>query len=266
MLSFVALVVLSQLPGQPWHYEKRCDGRTCVMVKVYDPMPPAKITPPKLNPLPELVRVPPAPVVEPLPPERQFFFGVDDDKRTDKDRYAIGDREVSRDQLHREFDAAGGDMLPDDAQKPYLTLYGKDEATRKDLAALVADASLAAVRDRYRIQVYDTSHPVDRAMTDGIHPAADERFQKTGRLAVVQYAADTGNSPIVGWTFDFPAAPDLLAAVPKMDPQFKLPATPTRPTPHDAQNGDKWAVAIFAFALIFLLAVVRSIPPAQTKG
>lgn len=203
--------------------------------------------------LPEVLRVPPAPLVTPLPENKKYFFGVEKQKLSSVDRYRIGDRDVSKAAFEAEYDVTTADVMPDDALKPHLTLFARDDATRKELERLVADDKMAAVRDRYRVQVYDRSAKVDRQMTVGFDFDDDKRFQESGRAAIVQYASDTGASKATGVAFDFKNADDLVEAVPKIDPKFRFPKVP------DADDAKFGSATTFIVVIVFALVLVATI-------
>lgn len=267
MLSVISLVLLCQSPGQPWHYEKRCDGRQCVFVKVYDPMPATPASKVAPSRLPELLTVPPAPVVSPLPIDRQYFFGVDESKKCNRDRYTVGSVEVTRSELDGTMIGDSPGILPNDSGKPHLTLFAKDEPTRKQLETIVASADAAELRDAYRVQVYDVSASVDREMIGGWSLDRDKRFVDSGRVAVLQSPSETGEGKVYGALFAFQTAKDLVESVPKFDPNVKLP---DKGKGGDAADGrltlNPWQVIATLAVLVFLTLVAQGVLSNRSGG
>lgn len=260
MFPAIALILMCQTPTQGWHWEKHCDGRSCYYVKVKDTAPSQvmpNVTPPAVAPqrLPELLTVPPAPVVSPLPIERQYFFGVDRSKLPDRDKYAVGDVEVTRDVLSGTFQGDSPSLLPADSGKPHLTLFGRDESTRKQLETMIASADAAELREAYRVQVYDASHKVDREMTMAATLEKDKRFLDSGKVAVLQAPSATGQGKVWGALFAWQDAKELVSAVPKFDPNFKLPDK----TRDSLRTLEASQVIVTLAVLVFLTCVVQSI-------
>ncbi len=254
------LLLAFQVPTT-WHWECVYDnyGRKQACKKVYDPvavpLPPVVATP---RP-PEVVKVPPAPVVLPLPIDRQYFFGVDESHKASRERYLVGDVEVTREELRGAIDGDSPSLLPEDAGKPHLTLLARDDVTRKQLETVVASAEALPLRERYRIQVYDLSHAVDKEMVSGYRADTDARFLESGRVAIVQPASATGQAKVLGAVFAFADGKQLVEAVPKIDPGFKLPKLPggdDRASPAGAV--DPWAV-VGLLCLVVLAVVVGQV-------
>lgn len=256
MMSAILLMVLCQVAGDGWHYEQRCNGRSCWLVKVADPPAAAAIPQLATKRLPELLAVPPAPVVKPLPIERQYYFGVDESHKASRDTYKVGDVEVTRDELSGAMDGDSSNLLPADSSKPHLSLFGRDEKTRSELETLMKSADAAPLKEAYRVQVYDASHKIDREMVGGFNVETDKRFLDSGRVAVLQPASKTGEAKVLGALFAFNSAGDVAEWVPKVDPNFKLPHKPV-PDPHPA-NGeavDPWVVVLLLAGVVLAFVV-----------
>lgn len=259
---FASVFVLVMLGQQPWHWEcGRDPAGNKVCFKVYDtPLAPllAPIKPGVAR-APEILKVPPQPKVEPLREDQKYFFGVDASKLATRDKYSIMGVEVT----HAELDEAiGGDshLLPDDAEKPHLTIWGKDDATRRQLLAMLDSPEAARLRDRYRVQVYDASDAIDHAMAGHLNVKEDARFQESGKAAVVQLASETGTSKVLGAVFAWDDAKDLVEAVPKIDPNFRLPADPKSvPSPKASMDVDPWFLVAMLFMFLLAAIAVQSV-------
>lgn len=199
-----------------------CNGKQCVWVP--DAPAIAKPLPAKIVPPPPPIPVPP--VVRPLPKEAGYLFGVDNSKRPDRDRYSVAGHEVTADQMASLVGGLSDAILPDDCKMPHLSLFGKTPQDRESLEKLIASEEAKPLKDHYRIQVYDASHSVDQAMVGSFGVNDDPRFEKSGRVAVVQLACDEGASKVLGANFSFQSAAQLVGWVPKVDPTFAMKNVP----------------------------------------
>lgn len=234
-----------------------CVNGRCVWIedapRVIAPPAPAPVVAPKPIPAPPVV-FPNPPEVRPNAPEKQYHFGVATDHLSNRDKYCVGEREVTRSELLADLVSSSPSLIPADAGNPHLTLFAKDAGERVAITALLKDPDAAPLKERYRIQVYDLSHKVDNAMVGSFGVKDDERFAKSGRAAVVQMASNTGQSKVLGAVFDFPSAKALVAAVPKIDPGFSLKKAP------DAASSSSAALPsllLIGLALAFLWAILR---------
>ncbi len=217
MLRFFVLALVFARPV----VQPNCPDGKCPLVQ----QPPLVFVPVAIpQPLPQ------PPKVDPLPIEAQFFFGVDEGKRPDRDRYMFGSREISAAEAHAWLEAEAPEIIPEDGAKPHLTLVGKDDAARKRLEAMLSDDAMKPVRDRYRVQVYDLSGPVDAKMLKAFALADNSEFAKTGTAAIIQPHSTTGTSKVEAMGFDLSTLLQLLSWLRSRDPLLPRPLLPT-PTP-----------------------------------
>jgi hypothetical protein len=200
--------------------------------------------------------IPAPPVVQPLPLEAQFFFGVEEGLRPNRDRYMLGDREISPRAVHAFFEDASADVIPEDAIKPHLTLVAKDLDGYHRLKKMLDNDALLPVRERYRCQVYSLDQTVDVAMCEGFKLADNSEFQKSGHAVIVQPHSESGTAKVEAVGFGLTDALALLAWLRSRDPLLPRPLSPS-PSPEPPLPGSAGgASAVIVLTLLAALLMV----------
>lgn len=194
-----------------------------------------------------------APVAAPAP--EPFFFGVDEGKLDDRDRWMANGQEISQTEAQRLVASSPGGTVPDDGRKPHLTLIANSPEKRRELQSMIDSPEASPIRENYRVQVYDLTQKVDRAMIGGYRADEDERWKKAGQVAIIQHAAAKGSAPIAAVHFEFKTATHLLEAVRKADKDFEL-AKVKPPVQPDTAPSLIGVTHPQALAMIFVTACV----------
>lgn len=163
------------------------------------------------------------------PPQEMPPTGVDPSKLAVREKWTLSGREIDGPTamalLQKSFESGG---LSDDTSKRHLTLIARDAEGAKTARKALADLGAEALKD-FRVQVYDLSRTVDQVMLAPFKMDADERFKKTGFVAIVQEPADvSGKGRVLVGVYE----PSKLAeAVRNPDPNWDPNKTPTPKTP-----------------------------------
>lgn len=162
-------------------------------------------------------------------PQEMPPTGVDPSKLAVREKWTLSGREIDGPTamalLQKSFESGG---LSDDTSKRHLTLIARDAEGAKTARKALADLGAEALK-YFRVQVYDLSRTVDQVMLAPFKMDADERFKKTGFVAIVQEPADvSGKGRVLVGVYE----PSKLAeAVRNPDPNWDPNKTPTPKTP-----------------------------------
>lgn len=181
----------------------------------------------------------------------EIFFGLDEAHRSKRERHLVNGREVTA------ADALGalfGSGLEDDSKKKHLTAIGSDAASKARFDAFLASPAIADIVQTCRVQSYDASRPIDKAMLEVFRLDADPKFTTSGGVLVLQDPEKDGRGKgqIIGYGAQDNAA--LAGALRKADPSWNAP-TPL-PGPNSPTQSIPPAVWLTA-GVVALFAVSR---------
>lgn len=244
--TLLILCLLALPPGRPVCPDGKCPW-------VIQPGPPVIVAP---------VIPPPPPVVKPPlvrfeeEKEPDLFFGVDHAKRAGRERCVVNGREVSSAYCLSLFSESGG-AIPDDGGKMHLTLIGRDAAEWRRLYAMAASDAFKHLWEKYRVQTYDASNPVDKEMLLPFKLSDDVKLAKTGSVALLQPASTSGSAKVIWEMWQVADAGQVVEGVRKVDPEFdpnKQPGPNVKPTPGGPSETSAFAAAAAGGVLVAVLA------------
>lgn len=195
-----------------------------------------------------------------LPDGSRPLFGAEPYRPSPSDRYSVQGNSVPREFAYRAIDGRPNATIPDDGKKPFLTVVVRNQEQRKNLESAFAQQQFAALKERYRVQVYDTSGKIDREMLKPFKLEEDERFQRDGRACYLQEPGD-GRSKAYAAFYNWSSPTELIEGVRKIDPDWKPNDLPEG----RRRNGGSWVDVLLegneslAIALVVLAVLVIAV-------